>query len=242
MGWYQEVPVLADLLVVHADLLGEHRSRPPDASELTVLPAAGVARGRQLADVALDKRQALGARGRVDRVSVLTGVGGGHRRRQVRRRERPAAEDRKIVRLLDRGRRAGRVEDPRDPRERRHERDDGDVAGSSSSSTFACASSAVGSGLVVELFAPAPSMNTSPERSFAPGFPLKSQVAYAVVIDPPSEWPPTTTLPPSLLGVLHDPPDVLDLDVHAPVAGERDVGVGDELEVLRDARVGQEPR
>ena len=44
-----------------------------------------------------------------------------------------------------------------------------------------------------------PSMNTRPERSFAPGFPLKSHVAYAVVMDPPSEWPPRTTLPPCFL-------------------------------------------
>ena len=53
------------------------------------------------------------------------------------------------------------------------------------------ASSAVGdSGLLP------PSMYTSPDRPRAPGLPLKSQVAYAVVIVPPSEWPPTTTLPP----------------------------------------------
>ena len=43
-----------------------------------------------------------------------------------------------------------------------------------------------------------PSMNTSPASPLAPGLPLKSQVAYAVVIEPPSEWPPTTTFPPSL--------------------------------------------
>ncbi len=47
---------------------------------------------------------------------------------------------------------------------------------------------------MVELFAPAPSMKTRPESPFAPGFPLKSQVAYAVVIEPPSEWPPITTV------------------------------------------------
>jgi hypothetical protein len=30
-------------------------------------------------------------------------------------------------------------------------------------------------------------MNTRPERPFTPGLPLKSHVAYAVVIEPPSE-------------------------------------------------------
>ena len=43
-----------------------------------------------------------------------------------------------------------------------------------------------------------------------------------------------------LLGCLDDTPHVLDLDVHAPVACVGDVGVRDELEVLRDARVGDE--
>src|SRR6266511_2359132 len=86
-----------------------------------------------------------------------------------------------------------------------------------------------------------PSMNTRPERSLAPGFPLKSQVAYAVVIEPPSEWPPRTTLPPCFLGVVDDAAHVLDLGVHALVAREPDVGVGDELEVLGDAGVGDEP-
>ncbi len=40
-------------------------------------------------------------------------------------------------------------------------------------------------------------MYSRPARSSAPGWPLKSQVAYAVTTDPPSEWPPSTTLPPS---------------------------------------------
>jgi hypothetical protein len=42
-----------------------------------------------------------------------------------------------------------------------------------------------------------PSMYTRPERSLTPGRPSKSHVAYAVVIDPPSEWPPRTTRRPS---------------------------------------------
>ena len=41
-----------------------------------------------------------------------------------------------------------------------------------------------------------PSMNTSPSRSRAPARPPKSQLAYAVAIVPPSEWPPSTTLRP----------------------------------------------
>ena len=36
-------------------------------------------------------------------------------------------------------------------------------------------------------------MKTRPESPLTPGLPLKSHVAYAVVIEPPSEWPPTTT-------------------------------------------------
>ena len=63
--------------------------------------------------------------------------------------------------------------------------------------------------------------------------PLKSQVAYAVVIDPPSEWPPSTTWRPCSGGLDHAV-EVLDLDVHPPAAGERDVGVGDQLEVVGD--------
>ncbi len=39
-------------------------------------------------------------------------------------------------------------------------------------------------------------MKTRPERPFAPALPWKSQVAYAVVIEPPSEWPPMTTVRP----------------------------------------------
>ena len=45
-------------------------------------------------------------------------------------------------------------------------------------------------------------MNTSPERPLAPGLPLKSQLAYAVVIEPPSECPPRTTLRPCLPAAL----------------------------------------
>jgi hypothetical protein len=40
-------------------------------------------------------------------------------------------------------------------------------------------------------------MKTSPDSPLAPGLPPKSQVAYADVIEPPSECPPTATLPPS---------------------------------------------
>ena len=43
-----------------------------------------------------------------------------------------------------------------------------------------------------------PSMYTNPARSWAPATPWKSHVAYAVTTAPPSEWPPRTTLPPSL--------------------------------------------
>src|SRR3954454_17429440 len=56
----------------------------------------------------------------------------------------------------------------------------------------------VASSLLIGVGPLPPSMKTSPANPFAPGFPWQSQVAYAVVIDPPSEWPPTTTLPPSL--------------------------------------------
>src|SRR3954447_21253454 len=60
-----------------------------------------------------------------------------------------------------------------------------------------CAASAVtGVGLLD------PSIRTSPERSRPPGRPLKSQVAYAVVIEPPSEWPPIATLRPPLPAAL----------------------------------------
>ena len=38
-----------------------------------------------------------------------------------------------------------------------------------------------------------PSMKTRPRSFAAPAFRWKSQVAYAVVIEPPSECPPTTT-------------------------------------------------
>ena len=51
-----------------------------------------------------------------------------------------------------------------------------------------------------------------------------------VVIDPPSEWPPSTTSPPRALAS-DDAPQVLDLDAHAPLARERDLGVRDQLEV-----------
>src|SRR5437763_4578780 len=44
----------------------------------------------------------------------------------------------------------------------------------------------------------APSSYTRPARSEAPGWPEKLHVAYAVTTEPPSEWPPRTTRPPSL--------------------------------------------
>ncbi len=78
-----------------------------------------------------------------------------------------------------------------------------------------------------------------PREVVRAGFPLKSQVAYAVVIDPRASGR-EHDLAAFLLGRFDDALHVLDLDVHAPVARERDVGVRDELEVLRDAGVGDE--
>ena len=78
----------------------------------------------------------------------------------------------------------------------------GEVDGSLSSSTFClrlCRRSATAG---LPPLAPAPSMKTRPARPFAPGLPWKSQVAYAVVIEPPSEWPPMTTVRPCFFAFL----------------------------------------
>ena len=63
----------------------------------------------------------------------------------------------------------------------------GDGASSKSFSACSAASRLIGVGLLP------PSMNTRPESPRAPGLPPKFQVAYAEVIEPPSECPPTTT-------------------------------------------------
>ena len=62
---------------------------------------------------------------------------------------------------------------------------------------LAVAASAVGGVLPLP-----PSRSAIPERPLAPGLPAKSQVAYAVVIEAPSEWPPRTTFPPRLRATL----------------------------------------
>jgi hypothetical protein len=67
----------------------------------------------------------------------------------------------------------------------------GDGASSKFFSACSAASRLIGVGLLP------PSMKTRPERPRAPGVPPKFQVAYAEVIEPPRECPPTTTWRPT---------------------------------------------
>ena len=160
----------------------EHGREARSASARRRCPSRGIAALGEVAEVRLRRAQRGHARSRC-RARSRTGRGWspGSAVRFAGSREGLAA--RRRVRSSSAPRRARGVEESREGRVDAAEASHGEPAFRASSD--ACASSAdTGVGL------DPPSMKTRPSRSAAPARPSKSQVAYAVVIEPPSECPP----------------------------------------------------
>ena len=217
---------------VHPGDPRERLRRPLDRSELAVRPVARVAACRQPADVDLDQRQARGPGVGIERVAVLGAVGDRHRRDQVRRGERPRPENRLAGRVLERGRRPGRVEDTGGPGQ--PETDEVEER------RLALQLLERGARLLRARGRPAERAAVDehePREALGPRLavevPARVRGRDRAAQRVPSEDDAATLL----ARRLDDPADVVDRDVHPPLARERHRALGHRLEVRADARV-----